>query len=83
MDLKLQITKESNQKNKQYIEDELYRFNLKHFPADLGGRYEEICVFLKDGDGSVRGGILGEVCWNWRGDFMRSMGIASLGASIM
>ncbi|HWI48980.1 MAG TPA: GNAT family N-acetyltransferase [Rummeliibacillus sp.] len=63
--MNLHITKEINEKNKQYINDELYKFNLKHFPIDLGGRYEEICLFLKDEEGTVRGGILGEVCWNW------------------
>jgi GNAT superfamily N-acetyltransferase len=61
----LYISKEFNNKNKQHIDDELYRFNLKHFPKDLGGRYEEICLFLKDDNGTVRGGILSEICWNW------------------
>ena len=59
------ITKELNKKDKQYIDDELYKFNLKHFPVDLGGRYEEISLFLKDDNGIVRGGILAEMCWNW------------------
>ncbi|WP_088106012.1 GNAT family N-acetyltransferase [Halalkalibacter urbisdiaboli] len=36
-----------------------------NFPIDLGGRYEEICLFLKDDNGIVRGGILSEICWNW------------------
>lgn len=59
------ITKKLNDKDKQYINDELYFFNLKHFPKDLGGRYEEICLFLKDDNGTVRGGVLSEICWNW------------------
>lgn len=63
--MSLQITKELNSKNKQYINDELYRYNLKHFPKDLQGRYEEICLFLKDDNETVRGGILCEICWNW------------------
>ena len=61
----LYISKELNRNDKQYIDDELYRFNLKHFPIDLRGRYEEICLFLKDDSGNVRGGILSEICWNW------------------
>ncbi|RDW19952.1 GNAT family N-acetyltransferase [Oceanobacillus chungangensis] len=60
-----QITKELNKRDKQYIDDELYKFNLNHFPEDLGGRYEEINLFLKDENGNTRGGILAEVCWNW------------------
>ena len=63
--MSLHITKELNKKDKQYIDDELYKFNLKHFPADLGGRYEEISLYLRDDNGIVRGGILAEVCWNW------------------
>lgn len=63
--MSLYITKELDKKDKQYIDDELYKFNLKHFPVDLGGRYEEINLFLKDDSGIVRGGILAEVCWNW------------------
>lgn len=63
--MSLRITKELNIQDKQYINDELYRFNLKHFPQDLRGRYEEICLFLKDDNGNVRGGILSEICWNW------------------
>ncbi len=62
--MSLRITKELNIQDKQYINDELYRFNLKHFPQDLRGRYEEICLFLKDDNGNVRGGILSEICWN-------------------
>ncbi|GAA0343722.1 hypothetical protein GCM10008967_37710 [Bacillus carboniphilus] len=63
--MKLHITNELNSQHKQHINAELYKFNLKHFPKDLGGRYEEICLFLKDDDGNIRGGILSEVCWNW------------------
>ena len=59
------ITKESNKLGKQKLNDDLYKFNLKHFPEDLRGRYEEINLFLKDEDGNIRGGILSEVCWNW------------------
>jgi len=63
--MNLQITKEINKDNKLFINNELYKFNLKHFPKDLRGRYEEICLFLKDEKGNVCGGILGEICWNW------------------
>ncbi|MBP2243282.1 GNAT superfamily N-acetyltransferase [Cytobacillus eiseniae] len=61
----LHITKAFDKKDKQYIDESLYKFNLAHFPKDLRGRYEEICLFLKDENGIVRGGILSEVCWNW------------------
>lgn len=61
----LHISRESNKNDKKFIDDELYKFNLKHFPEDLGGRYEEINLFLKDENGNVRGGTLSAVCWNW------------------
>ena len=63
--MKLSISKESNNKYKQYIDEELYKFNLEHFPKDLSGRYEEVCLYLKDDNHIVRGGILSEICWNW------------------
>ncbi|WP_233569804.1 GNAT family N-acetyltransferase [Falsibacillus albus] len=61
----IQMVKEVNAKDKGHIHDMLYQFNLKHFPEDLRGRYEEINIFLKGDDGAVLGGILGEICWNW------------------
>ncbi|MFJ5788662.1 GNAT family N-acetyltransferase [Lysinibacillus sp. NPDC093197] len=63
--MSLYITKELNDQAKQIVNNELYKFNLKHFPVDLRGNYEEINVFLKDENDNVRGGILAEVCWNW------------------
>lgn len=65
MEMRLQITSEINKADKQTVENALYTFNLKHFPVDLRGRYEEINLYLKDENGIVRGGILAEVCWNW------------------
>lgn len=53
--MSLHITKELTKKDKQYVDDELYKFNLKHFPVDLRGRYEEISLFLKDENGIVCG----------------------------
>lgn len=63
--MELHICNEVNKKAKEYIDDELYKFNLKYFPKDLVGRYEEINLFLKDENDNVRGGILSAVNWNW------------------
>jgi GNAT superfamily N-acetyltransferase len=63
--MSLHITHETNAEDKRYVSRKLYEYNLAHFPKDLHGRYEEVNVFLKDEDGTVRGGILVEVCWNW------------------
>ncbi|WP_274307348.1 GNAT family N-acetyltransferase [Solibacillus daqui] len=63
--MSLHITREITKTDKQYLEDELYKFNLKHFPKDLRDRYEEICLFIKDDSGKIYGGIMSAVCWNW------------------
>ncbi|MEN1935240.1 GNAT family N-acetyltransferase [Paenibacillus sp. 102] len=63
--MNLHITKELSGTNKNHINNQLYEYNLKHFPVDLRGRYQEIHLFLKDENRKIRGGILGEICWNW------------------
>ncbi len=63
--MNLHITEELDQHAKKIVDDELYKFNLKHFPEDLGGRYKKIGIFIKDDSGIVRGGLIGSICWNW------------------
>ncbi|WP_417900211.1 GNAT family N-acetyltransferase [Bacillus haimaensis] len=63
--MNLHITKETDDKKKRHVNKMLYEYNLKHFPEDLRGRYQEINLYLMDEDDNVRGGLLGEVCWNW------------------
>ncbi len=59
------ITRELNIDDKNHINNQLFKYNLAHFPEDLSGRYEQISLFIRDENGLVRGGLLGEVCWNW------------------
>jgi len=59
------ISQEQNDRKKSLINNKLYEYNLKHFPEDLRGRYQEISLFLTDENGQICGGILGEICWNW------------------
>lgn len=59
------ITVENNKEDRNHINNMLFEYNLKHFPVDLRGRNEEINLFIRDEDSNVRGGIVGEVCWNW------------------
>ena len=63
--MQYKILQEQNEHKKSLINDKLYEYNLKHFPKDLRGRYQEINLFLTDENDRVRGGILGEICWNW------------------
>ncbi len=62
--MNLVISKELDKNAKQYINDGLFKFNLMHFPKDLGGRYEDIGLFIKDENGNVHGGITAAICWN-------------------
>ncbi|MEQ2528427.1 GNAT family N-acetyltransferase [Bacillaceae bacterium CLA-AA-H227] len=59
------ITREDNNEYKNHINNELYKFNLEHFPEDLRGRYEQVNLYIKGENDKIRGGILGEICWNW------------------
>ena len=31
----------------------------------LKGRYQAVNLLLKDADGTIYGGLVGEICWNW------------------
>jgi GNAT superfamily N-acetyltransferase len=43
----------------------MIEFNLRHFPDDLKGKCQVVNLFLKDADGNIFGGLVGEICWNW------------------
>ncbi|MGG3310439.1 GNAT family N-acetyltransferase [Paenibacillus lautus] len=55
----------SKSEDKNYVRNQLFAYNLKHFPDDLKGRYQEINLLLRNADGQILGGIVGEICWNW------------------
>ncbi|SFL77342.1 Acetyltransferase (GNAT) family protein [Paenibacillus sp. 1_12] len=59
------LSDESNSDNKTYIKNMMVAYNLRHFPDHLKGRYQEVNLFLKNTDGQLFGGIVGEICWNW------------------
>ncbi len=63
--MKLKIHNEKDINSTHYVRDKLIEYNLKHIPSDLQGSYGSITLFLKDDEGSIYGGLLGEVCWNW------------------
>ncbi|MBU5349417.1 GNAT family N-acetyltransferase [Paenibacillus lautus] len=58
-------TAESNSADINYVRNQMIKYNLKHFPDDLKGRYEEVNLLLRNADGQILGGIVGEICWNW------------------
>lgn len=61
----LHIINEVSAVHKDYVTNKMIEYNLMHFPDDLKGRYQEINLLLKDTDGKLCGGLIGEVCWNW------------------
>lgn len=48
-----------------YIRNGLIRYNSQRVPAAISANYEEISLALKDGEGKVIGGFIGEYCWDW------------------
>jgi GNAT superfamily N-acetyltransferase len=46
----------------QAVRDGLDAFNQKHVGPDL---YQPLNLFVRDGDGAVQGGLLGETFWDW------------------
>ncbi|NIK78835.1 GNAT superfamily N-acetyltransferase [Paenibacillus castaneae] len=60
MDITLGSKEES-----EYVRRKLIEFNAKHVPEHLQSRYEEINLTVKDEDGTIVGGLLSVLCWNW------------------
>lgn len=44
------------------VRNKLIEFNSKHIPD---GRYEDVCLCVKDNKGEVIAGLNGSICWNW------------------
>ncbi|OMF23484.1 GNAT family N-acetyltransferase [Paenibacillus sp. FSL H8-0548] len=63
--MELYISHEPNKTDKEYVINKMIEFNLQHFPDDLKGRYQVVNLFLKDTNGEIYGGLVGEICWNW------------------
>ncbi|QQZ59589.1 GNAT family N-acetyltransferase [Paenibacillus sonchi] len=47
--MELQIYNETNKTDKSYVVNKMIEFNM----------------YLKDVDGNIYGGLVGEICWNW------------------
>jgi len=54
-----------NKEDSEYIRKRLIEFNARHVLDNLGSRYEEINLTIKDDDGRIFGGMLAILCWNW------------------
>jgi len=65
MMLSIEITNNMDTDNKDYVRNKMIEFNLRHFPDDLKGRYQELKLHLVHDGGAIIGGIVGEFCWNW------------------
>lgn len=57
--MNIYFTNESNETDsvdKHYVRNQMIAYNLKHFPDDLKGRYQEINLLLRKEDGQILGG---------------------------
>ncbi|KOP69182.1 GNAT family acetyltransferase [Bacillus sp. FJAT-18019] len=63
--MSIEITNNIDTDNKDYVRNKMIEFNLKHFPDELKGRYQELKLHLVHDGGAIIGGIVGEFCWNW------------------
>ncbi|GGE55632.1 GNAT family N-acetyltransferase [Priestia taiwanensis] len=61
----MRIIHELNKADKDEVNKKLYEYNLAHFAEEFHGRYKEVNIFVKDEEDTVRGGIIGALCWNW------------------
>ncbi|MFD2114786.1 GNAT family N-acetyltransferase [Paenibacillus yanchengensis] len=61
----LHIARGMNQEDKIIVRDKLIAFNYFHFPEQLRDKYQEVNLFIKNDDGHIYGGLIGEICWNW------------------
>lgn len=59
------ISNNIDTKNKDYVRNRMIEYNLKHFPDELKGRYQDLRLHLVKEGGEIIGGIVGEFCWNW------------------
>ena len=44
----LKIINKNDNELKNYVKNQIREYNLKHFPDDLKGKYQEIHFFLQD-----------------------------------
>lgn len=65
MEQQLQLIYEVNEEFKNKILQYLIAFNHQNFPEHLRERYKEVQLYLKDQEGQVVGGLVGDICWNW------------------
>ncbi|MFS0555623.1 hypothetical protein [Brevibacillus sp. 179-C9.3 HS] len=63
--MNLSICAQANLADKAYVKEKMIAFNYMHFPDHLKGRYQEVNLYLKNAEGQIFGGIVGEICWNW------------------
>jgi GNAT superfamily N-acetyltransferase len=63
--MELYISNEADQSIKSYTTNKMIEFNYSHFPDELKGRYRELNLCLKNEEGQILGGVIGELCWNW------------------
>lgn len=49
----------------QYVYERLIAFNAANMPQGIPKRYEKVEFCLLDEEGTIKGGVLGYLTWNW------------------
>lgn len=63
--MKLHIVNEPSKSNRSYVVQQMIQFNSLHFPKELRDNYQEVHLMVKDEDGQLYGGLIGEIFCNW------------------
>ena len=53
------------QEDKDFVRGGLAEFNRGHIAPDIFESYKPLCLFVRDHDGVVLGGLLGLTYWGW------------------
>jgi GNAT superfamily N-acetyltransferase len=63
--LKYETVFDPSQKNLAPIDQGLHEFNVAHLGQEMIDNYHTVMVVARDGDGTVVGGVYGEMFWDW------------------
>lgn len=63
--MNLKISEDCSEQERNYIKSKLIEYNLKNVPSDQNALFEPLQLLLRDENGNVIGGLLGEIAY-WR-----------------
>ncbi|NUQ36965.1 MAG: GNAT family N-acetyltransferase [Caldilineales bacterium] len=68
-DLHLELTDAPPEADKQFLRQQIRAFNDDHSPPHAAvrqpGSVRPLCLFVRDADGALQGGLIAETYWGW------------------